>query len=135
MGRRRREWLSPGRWIRMPRGKGHPCPRYCESLSCTFHRRLPVLFGLHASNRALPGRVGATAALLVGFFLAGLVVHGGLQGWWIGPVLSGLREVPLFFGATILTAFNNNAAITNLASLVLGFSDGMKYAVVAGAVA
>ena len=28
-------------------------------------------------------------ALLVGFFLAGLVVHGGLQGWWIGPVLEG----------------------------------------------
>jgi hypothetical protein len=26
-------------------------------------------------------------ALLVGFFLAGLVVHGGLQGWWISPVL------------------------------------------------
>lgn len=73
-------------------------------------------------------------ALLVGFFLAGLVVHGGLQGWWIEPVLTRLAEVPLFFGATVLTAFNDNAAITYLASLVPGFSDGMKYAVVAGAV-
>jgi len=72
--------------------------------------------------------------LLVGFFLAGLVVHGGLQGWWIEPVLKSLGETPVFFGATILTAFNDNAAITYLATLVPGFTDGMKYAVVAGAV-
>ncbi len=74
-------------------------------------------------------------ALLVGFFLAGLVVHGGLQGWWIAPVLSRLSEVPLFVGAAVLTAFNDNAAITYLATLVPGFSEGMKHAVVAGAVA
>jgi hypothetical protein len=74
-------------------------------------------------------------ALLVGFFLAGLVVHGGLQGWWIAPVLGRLNELPLFFGAAALTAFNDNAAITYLASLVPGFSESLKYAVVAGAVA
>jgi len=78
--------------------------------------------------------VSLRPALLVGFFLAGLVVHGGLQGWWIGPVLRRLDEVPLFFGATILTAVNDNAAITYLASLVPGFSDHLRYAVVAGAV-
>ena len=37
-------------------------------------------------------------------------------------------------GAIILTAFNDNAAITYLASLVPGFSPSLKYAVVAGAV-
>jgi Na+/H+ antiporter NhaD/arsenite permease-like protein len=74
-------------------------------------------------------------ALLVGFFLAGLVVHGGLQGWWIAPVLSRLNEIPLFFGAVALTAFNDNAAITYLASLVPDFSESLKYAVLAGAVA
>jgi hypothetical protein len=74
-------------------------------------------------------------ALLVGFFLAGLVIHGGLQGWWIAPVLSGLKEVPLFLGAATLTAFNDNAAITYLASLVPGFSEHLQYAVLAGAVA
>jgi hypothetical protein len=73
-------------------------------------------------------------ALLVGFFLAGLVVHGGLQSWWIAPVLSRLAEVPLFVGACVLTAFNDNAAITYLASLVPSFGDEIKYAVVAGAV-
>jgi Putative Na+/H+ antiporter len=74
-------------------------------------------------------------ALLVGFFLAGLVVHGGLQGWWIGPTLKRLDEVPLFFGAAALTAFNDNAAITYLASLVPDFRESLKYAVLAGAVA
>ena len=73
--------------------------------------------------------------LLVGFFLAGLVVHGTLQQWWIAPVLARLEELPLFFGATVLTAFNDNAAITYLASLVPGFTPELKYAVVAGAVA
>jgi len=73
--------------------------------------------------------------VLVGFFLAGLVIHGGLQQWWIAPVLGGLGEVPLALGATVLTAFNDNAAITYLSTLVPTFTDGMKYAVVAGAVA
>jgi len=73
--------------------------------------------------------------LLVGFFLAGLVIHGTLQQWWIAPVLGRLAEMPLFFGAMALTAFNDNAAITYLATLVPGFSESLKYAVVAGAVA
>jgi len=73
--------------------------------------------------------------ILVGFFLAGLVIHGGLQAWWIEPVLRRLSEVPLFIGAATLTAFNDNAAITYLASQVPGFAEDLKYAVVAGAVA
>ena len=73
-------------------------------------------------------------ALLVGFFLAGLVVHGGLQAWWIEPVLTRFGETTLLLGATGLTAFNDNAAITYLATLVPGFTDSLKYAVVAGAV-
>ena len=80
------------------------------------------------------GRLDLKSPLLVGFFLAGLVVHGGLQGWWIEPVLKRLDDFPLFVGATILTAFNDNAAITYLATLVPGFTDALKYAVVAGAV-
>ena len=41
----------------------------------------------------------------------------------------------MLLGATFLTSFNDNAAITYLASLVPGFSDAAKYSVVAGAVA
>jgi len=73
--------------------------------------------------------------LLVGFFLAGLVIHGGLQQWWLGPMLSRLGEVPLMLGAAVLTAFNDNAAITYLAAQVPTLSDSLKYAVLAGALA
>ncbi|MCU0786930.1 MAG: putative Na+/H+ antiporter [Verrucomicrobia bacterium] len=79
-------------------------------------------------------RLELRSPILVGFFLAGLVTHGGLQQWWIGPVLRSLGEFPMFVGATVLTAFNDNAAITYLATLVPGMSDAMKHAVVAGAV-
>ncbi len=79
-------------------------------------------------------RIELKSPLLVGFFLAGLVIHGGLQGWWIEPVLKSLGEVPLFLSATALTAVNDNAAITYLATLVPGFTEELKYAVVAGAV-
>ncbi len=72
--------------------------------------------------------------LLVGFFLAGLVIHGNWQGWWIGPVLSRLDQLPLFLGAMALTAFNDNALITYLATLVPDLSEPMKLAVVQGAV-
>jgi hypothetical protein len=72
--------------------------------------------------------------ILVGFFLAGLVIHGGLQQWWIAPVLGRLNELPLMLGAIALTAFNDNAAVTYLATLVPGTTLGMKHAIVAGAV-
>lgn len=92
--------------------------------------------------------------MLVGFFLAGLVIHGGLQGWWIAPVLSSMGETALFAMSTVLTAFNDNAAITFLASQVPAFlpvtldhgveiaktgealvhAQALQYAVVAGAV-
>jgi hypothetical protein len=79
-------------------------------------------------------RLELRSPILVGFFLAGLVNHGGVQGWWISPVLSSLTEVPLMVIATGLTAFNDNAAITYLSTLVEGLSGDLKYAVVAGAV-
>ena len=80
------------------------------------------------------GTFDLRSPILVGFFLAGLVIHGGLQQWWIAPVLGRLGEAPLMIGAAILTAFNDNAAITYLATLVPGMTDAMKHAVVAGAV-
>ncbi len=79
-------------------------------------------------------KVHLRGPILVGFFLGALVVHGGLQGWWLDPIISSLTEVPLFFGSVILTSFNDNAAITFLASQVNGLSPALKYAVLAGAV-
>jgi len=74
-------------------------------------------------------------ALLVGFFLAGLVVLGGMQQWWLQPIVSSLTPVALFIGALGLTAITDNAALTYLGSLIVGISDESKYMLVAGAVA
>lgn len=73
-------------------------------------------------------------ALLVAFFLAGLVVLGGQQQWWLQPVLLGMNADAVFFGATALTAITDNAALTYLGSLVPGLSEEFKLALVAGAV-
>jgi hypothetical protein len=80
--------------------------------------------------------VNLRSPVLVGFFLAGLVVHGGLQEWWISPLLGSLKESSLFIGSAILTAFNDNAAITYLSSLVSDFANNcsLQKAVLSGAV-
>ncbi len=90
--------------------------------------------GFAKATQPFQNRIDLKPPLLVGFFLAGLLIHGGVQAWWIAPVLSSFSEIPLLIGATVLTAFNDNAAITYLSTLVPGFTDGLKYAVVAGAV-
>ena len=107
-----------------------------------FNAHYPALFlggflfflGFARATAAYQSRVELKTPLLVGFFLAGLVIHGGLQGWWIAPLLSRLSEVPLFVGATVLTAVNDNALITYLATLVPNLGDASKLAVVQGAV-
>ena len=107
-----------------------------------FTAHYPALFiggflfflGFARATAPFQSRIELKTPLLVGFFLAGLVIHGGLQGWWIAPVLSRLSESPLFLGATGLTAINDNALITYLATLVPNLDDSSKLAVVQGAV-
>lgn len=97
---------------------------------------LGMLFflGFAQVSKEYQNRVDLKPAMLVGFFLAGLVIHGGVQGWWIAPILGNLGEVSLMTMAMVLTAFNDNAAITYLATLVPNLGDALKHAVVAGAV-
>jgi hypothetical protein len=107
-----------------------------------FTAHYPALFlggflfflGFARATAPYQSRIELKTPLLVGFFLAGLVIHGGLQGWWIAPLLSRLPETPLFLGATALTAVNDNALITYLATLVPNLGDELKLAVVQGAV-
>jgi hypothetical protein len=73
-------------------------------------------------------------ALMVAFFLAGLVVLGGMQQWWLQPLLLKMDATSVYFGATALTAVTDNAALTYLGSLVPGLSDEFKIALVSGAV-
>lgn len=72
--------------------------------------------------------------LMVGFFLAGLVLLGGLQKWWLQDLLAGLSPMVLYWGATLLTAITDNAALTYLGSLVEGTDELWRYMLVAGAV-
>jgi Na+/H+ antiporter NhaD/arsenite permease-like protein len=72
--------------------------------------------------------------LMVAFFLAGLVVLGGQQRWWLEPLLKGMDETTVYYGATLLTAITDNAALTYLGAQVEGLSASFQYALVAGAV-
>lgn len=94
-----------------------------------------VFLGLAEAYRRHHDRLLLREGLMVAFFLAGLVVLGGQQKWWLEEVLSRLDESTLFFGAAALTAITDNAALTYLGSLVDGVSEEFKYALVAGAVA
>jgi hypothetical protein len=94
-----------------------------------------LFLGFARATAPHQGAIDLKPPVLVGFFLAGLVIHGGLQGWWIAPVLDSLDDTALFFGAAALTSFNDNALITYLATLVPDLSATAKHAVVAGAVA
>lgn len=90
----------------------------------------------YMATKTWQGGLSIRAPLLVGLFLAALVTHGKLQQWWIEPVLSAMSDVTLFLSATVLTAFNDNAAITFLASQVPEFANNamLQHAVVYGAV-
>ncbi|HKQ23951.1 MAG TPA: putative Na+/H+ antiporter [Burkholderiales bacterium] len=94
-----------------------------------------LFLGLAEAYRRHHDRLMLREGLMVAFFLAGLVVLGGQQQWWLQDVLSRLDESALFYGAAALTAITDNAALTYLGSLVEGVSDEYKYSLVAGAVA
>ena len=93
-----------------------------------------IFLGLVTATREYQDNLKLREGLLVGFFLAGLVVLGSLQAWWLKPLIMKLNGSSLFYGATGLTAITDNAALTYLGSLVDGISDELKYALVAGAV-
>jgi hypothetical protein len=90
--------------------------------------------GFTEAYRRYQSRLLIREGLMVAFFLAGLVVLGGMQRWWLQPILSGMSPQVLYWGATALTAITDNAALTYLGSLVEGVSEEFKYALVAGAV-
>ena len=95
---------------------------------------LLFFLGFTAAYPQFQDRLILREGLLVAFFLAGLVVLGGQQRWWLEPLLRGMDANTVYFGATALTAVTDNAALTYLGSLVDGLSDEFKYALVAGSV-
>jgi hypothetical protein len=95
---------------------------------------LMLFIGYAEAYKRFQNQLLIKEGLMVGFFLAGLVVLGGMQKWWLQDLLGGLPPTVLFWGATALTALTDNAALTYLGSLVEGTSDLWRYMLVAGAV-
>ena len=95
---------------------------------------LLFFLGFASAYKRYQDRLILREGLLVSFFLAGLVVLGGQQQWWLQELLLSMDASSLYFGATALTAVTDNAALTYLGSLVEGLPDDFKYALVAGAV-
>jgi hypothetical protein len=94
-----------------------------------------LFFGFTQAYQRYQNPLILKEGLLVGFFLAGLVVLGGLQQWWLQPLVASLGPTALFFGALGLTAVTDNAALTYLGSLIVGLGEHEKYMLMAGAVA
>lgn len=93
-----------------------------------------LFLGVSTVTKEYQDELRIREALLVAFFLGGLVILGGLQAWWIEPILTKLSALPLYLGAMGLTAFTDNAALTYLGSLIPNLSESSKYALVAGSV-
>jgi hypothetical protein len=93
-----------------------------------------LFLGISIAYPQYQDRLIIREGLMVSFFLAGLVFLGGLQAWWLQPLLSKMSPESVYFGATALTAVTDNAALTYLGSLVEGLSEEFKYMLVAGAV-
>lgn len=95
---------------------------------------LLLFMGIATAYPAYQDRLMLREGLLVAFFLGGLVVLGGMQQWWLQPLLLLMNETQVFFGAVALTAITDNAALTYLGSLVEGLTPEFKYALLTGAV-
>ncbi|WP_028357477.1 putative Na+/H+ antiporter [Brackiella oedipodis] len=95
---------------------------------------LMLFIGYCIGYRQYQNRLLIKEAIMVGFFLSGLIVLGGLQQWWLQDLLAGLSPKVLYWGTTALTAITDNAALTYLGSLVQGTDDAWRYMLVAGAV-
>ena len=92
-----------------------------------------IFMGLTSVTKKFQDGLKLRESFLVAFFLAGLIVFGGLQKWWLTPLLSSMKETWLYFAATGLTAITDNAALTFLGSQV-PLTETSKWALVSGAI-
>ena len=91
--------------------------------------------GFHQATRGHQYPIRLVRPMLIGLFLAGLVIHGGVQGWWVINILNGLSPMGVLGAAIVMTGFNDNAAISYLTALIPDWGAAYKYAVFTGVVA
>ncbi len=94
-----------------------------------------LFLGFHQATRHHQYNLNLKRPLMVGLFLAGLVIHGGFQGWWIDPLIGDLGFGAMMLSGTVLTAFNENTTVAYLGCLINGLTPKLQYALVSGLVA
>jgi hypothetical protein len=94
-----------------------------------------LFIGFHQATRSYQYPIRLARPMLVGLFLAGLVIHGGLQGWWVLRLLDGLSPLAIMGTTILLAGFNDNAAIAYLTILLPDWGETFKYAIFTGIVA
>ena len=141
--------LSATHFLHPVKSKETPVPRWITLTHMAFIACIvvvshyPAIFiaifffflGFHQATRGHQYPIRLVRPMLVGLFLAGLVIHGGLQGWWVIRILHDLSPMGVLGTAIVMTGFNDNTAISYLTALVPGWGDAYKYAVFTGVVA
>lgn len=94
-----------------------------------------LFLGFHQATRGHQNSLRLARPLLVGLFLAGLVIHSGLQGWWVFAILDGLTPLSVMGVAMGLTGFNDNTAISYLSTLIPNWGPLFEYAIFTGVIA
>lgn len=108
---------------------------YVSEYTAIFVASFLFFIGFHQATRCHQYPIRLARPMLIGLFLAGLVIHGGLQGWWVVNLLHGLSPLSVLGTAILLTGFNDNTAISYLSTLVPDWGDAFKYAIFTGIVA
>lgn len=91
-------------------------------------------FILHFVTSKKQGSLKIKDGIYVAIFLAGLILMGPGQKWWLAPLIKSVSAYTLYFSAIILTSITDNAALTFLGSQVENLSELSKYLLVAGSV-
>ena len=94
-----------------------------------------IFIGFLKATERHQHKLDLRSPLLICLFLSGLVIHGGLQTWWLEPIVKSLTGLESFFAAAFLTSFYDNAAVTYLSSLIPSFPLELRYNILAGALA
>lgn len=145
----RRYQLATRVYTPKPEDPEHPIPRWVTLVHLFFIfavisvSEYPAIFvavylfflAFHHATRIHQSSIQLVRPLLVGFFLSGLVIHGGLQAWWVIQAFQHLEPVHVMFAAMGLTAFNDNTMISYLATLVPNWGALFQYAIFTGVVA
>ncbi len=107
---------------------------------CAHHPKMAVgifllFLGFTTLVNQVQDRLRLRESLLVAFFLAGIIIFGPFQRWWLEPLLVKADSLKLFLGSILLTSITDNAALTYLGSQVPALGLQARYYLVAGALA